>query len=96
VDLSSLGDVITRNVTFENDVANTKRFLQETPLSYQNSEEYAAHFLARGLDAARTISNAYNVQFDAGYKPVTYESYGQDSGGSYRGYLAPVTRKISL
>jgi YD repeat-containing protein len=99
VGLSSLLDVFIPgkiNITFESDVINTKAFLESTPLRYKNSDEYAAQFLARGLDAAKTISNAYNKQFGTGYKDVTSKSYGQDSGGDYRPSLAPIVPRIAL
>ena len=95
--MSSPLDVVKPGgVTFKADVTNTKAFLESTPLRNKNSEEYAFRFLARGLDAAQAISNAFNAQFDAGFKPVTDMNYGQDKGGSYRQYLAPIAPEIRL
>jgi len=49
------------------------------------------------LDAAKTILNAFNTQYNSGFKPVTdLMNYGQDKGGSYRKYLAPITVKTYI
>jgi hypothetical protein len=82
-DGSGAGNVFTNQVTFASDVDNVAEFLKGTPLQDEDPEQ----FLARGLNAAKFITNAYNQEFNAGLPEVTDTNYGQDAGGSYAEFL---------
>ena len=67
-----------QNVTYDTEFAYTKEFLNSTPLRTQNriTDEFAQNFMARGLEAAKTISNELNTRFNWGYKPITGQNFG--------------------